>query len=102
MFEIGKDLLKPADGRKPFFSGYDPRGVSYLFDCSSCGSTIETSIIILRDMQSNIPKDMLDMLKEHFGIGYVGKTRDGGWPAPRNSQRTRTGGRVQVHDRMAG
>ena len=81
MYEIGKDLLKPADGRKPFFSGYDPKGISYSFDCSACESKVETPIIILCDMQPNIPKEMLDMLKEHFGIGYVGKTRDGGWPA---------------------
>jgi len=47
MFEIGKDLQKPADGRKPFFSGYDPRGISYSFDCSACGSTIETSICLI-------------------------------------------------------
>jgi len=78
MSEIGKDLLQPSDSRKPFFSGYDPTGISFSFACSSCGSTIETPIIVLSNMKSDNPKDMLSLLQEHFSIGLSGKTRDGG------------------------
>jgi DNA-directed RNA polymerase subunit RPC12/RpoP len=78
---IGKDLLKPSDSRKPFYTGFDTRGISYSYDCLSCGSAIETQIMVLGNSRSNVPIDLIQLFKEHFGIGISGKTRDGGWPA---------------------
>ena len=81
MATIGKDLLQASDSRKPFYSGYDARGIYYSFNCLSCDSSIETPIIFLYNLKSNVPTKLIQFLKEHFGIGLSGKTRDGGWPA---------------------
>ncbi len=80
MSSLGTDLLRQSDARKPDFEGYGPGDEIYAFDCSECGTTIETPLAQLSDMDSNVPPEELEGLADHFGIGLAGKTRDGGWP----------------------
>jgi hypothetical protein len=83
--EFGKTLLLPSYSRQPHFTSLKTPDLNYCFGCSSCGAALLFSYdeIISESWRwrERYGDDFVSTAKEHFGIGVVGKSHDGGWPS---------------------
>jgi hypothetical protein len=80
---FGRDVLRPSFVRRPAFNSLAESAATYDFACVACHATLYLDLLDLRGSASDasiMVSDHADAIREHFYIGIVGKSHDGGWP----------------------
>lgn len=81
--EILKNFIEPSYSRKPFHHSYEL--ADYIYSCPQCSNqnTISFSTILKSAyswFNTYTPEEVKN-IEQHFGIGLVGKSHDGGMPS---------------------
>lgn len=83
--KFGKSSLVPSYSRKPDFRTSKSHASAYEFFCIQCrtSNTIEYDRIIkaVSLWEEEWKAACVTDAKDHFRIGVVGKSQDGGWPS---------------------
>lgn len=81
--EITHHLVSPSYHRNPDFKSAELEE-DYTWECRNCGSSIaltfEQASKSYWQEGLKLSKEEFANLKSIYGIGYVGKSHDGGWP----------------------
>lgn len=83
--KFGKSSLEPSYSREPDFRTSDRDLEAYEFFCTSCRTSINIEydrfIKAVFSWEDEWTATCAIAVKEHFRIGVVGKSQDGGWPS---------------------
>jgi hypothetical protein len=83
--KFGKSLLTPSYTRKPDFRSHESTEKQFTFVCTQCAQPviIEYATLINRGLawEEDVDETFAAEAKSFYGIGVVGKSRDGGWPS---------------------
>lgn len=83
--KFGKSSLEPSYSRKPDFRTLESHTSAYKFFCIRCraSNAVGYDQIIEAAWLWNEEWDAASVAdaKDHFSIGIVGKSQDGGWPS---------------------
>jgi hypothetical protein len=83
---FGKSILLPSDARQPAYKSNESLEKNCTFACLGCDEQIMVEFKLLIEQhfgiwEEKLGKEFAEEAKKFYGIGFVGKSRDGGWPS---------------------